>query len=140
MVSQAVFYDAGTKNEIPSDPNTRFCVGSPASTAVVRAGESQSVEGCLTRVFLNESVRGGSNEPGVTIEGWLGLLGNPYRRSGQKVKERILDDFVKVTGYRGKHGTRFFDRVVPQMSGWIREGRPVVAWGTPHPEIRRPAV
>jgi len=37
-------------------------------------------------------------------------LGDRYRRAGRKEKSRILDEFVKVTGYHRKHATRLLNQ------------------------------
>lgn len=50
-------------------------------------------------------------------------LGDRYWRAGRQEKSRILDEFVKVTGYHRKHATRLLNQgweVAPDVA---RKGR-----------------
>ena len=50
-------------------------------------------------------------------------LGDRYRRAGRKEKSRILDEFVKVTGYHRKHATRLLNQGWEVAPDVVRKGR-----------------
>jgi hypothetical protein len=50
-------------------------------------------------------------------------LGDRYRRAGRKEKSRILDEFVKVTGYHRKHATRLLNQGWEAAPDVARKGR-----------------
>jgi hypothetical protein len=50
-------------------------------------------------------------------------LGDRYRRAGRKEKSRILDEFVKVTGYHRKHATRLLNQGYKAPPDGTRKGK-----------------
>ena len=51
-----------------------------------------------------------------SVQEYVEALMGRYRRAGRRDKQRVLDEFTRVTGYHRKAAIR---RYQPQEGGWI---------------------